>query len=80
MKTALDRRAAGTELVAVILENCAWKSREFTRYQVLPRGVRAVRSWPRHADAFNEVELELRRLINEMLAIRGGGAVAATTP
>ena len=62
MDTALRRRGAGeTEIVAVILEtDCGWKGREFTQYQVLPPGVRAVRSWPRHADAFNKVEQELR--------------------
>jgi predicted nucleotide-binding protein len=74
--TALKRRALGqAEVVAVILEpDCDWKEREFTRYQVLPPGVKAVRSWPRHADAFNKVEQELRRLIKEMLAKRDADA------
>ena len=76
MATALERRQAGeAELVAVILEpDCDWKSREFTRYHVLPPGVKAVRSWLRYADAFNKVEQELRRLIEGMLAKRGAGA------
>lgn len=73
MDRALKRRATGeTELVAVILEDCAWEGREFTRYQVLPPGVRAVRKWPRHADAFNKVEQELRLLIKDILGKRGG--------
>jgi internalin A len=75
MVSALQRRAAGeAELVAVILEaDCDWKGRDFTRYQVLPPGEKAVRSWPRLADAFNKVEQELRRLIKEMLGRRGTG-------
>jgi hypothetical protein len=81
MVSALKRRAAGeAELVAVILEaDCAWKGRDFTRYQVLPPGVKAVRSWLRHADAFNKVEQELRRLIEEMLARPGTGVAGLTT-
>ena len=76
MDTALRRRAAGeTEIVALILEaDCGWKGREFTQFQVLPPGVRAVRSWPRHADAFNKVEQELRLLINKILATRVVGS------
>lgn len=75
MASALKRRAIGqAELVAVILEaDCDWKNREFTRYQVLPPGAKAVRNWPRHADAFNKVEQELRLLIKDILGKRGGG-------
>jgi len=82
MASALKRRAAGdAELVAVILEtDCDWKDREFTRYQVLPPGVKAIRSWPRQADAFNKVEQELRKLIKAMLAKRGISAAAGTIP
>ena len=82
MSIALKRRAAGeAELVAVILESdCDWKGRDFARYQVLPTGAKAVRSWPRHGDAFNNVEQGLRALINEKLAGRGACGVAATTP
>ena len=39
---------------------------------MLPRGVKAVRSWHRHADAFNNVEQELRLLIKDILGKRGG--------
>jgi internalin A len=67
MRCAVERRNAGkVELVAVILDaELDWESRDFARYQVLPRdvNVKAVRSWRRHADAFNNVEQELRRLI-----------------
>jgi hypothetical protein len=67
MDRSLKRRAAGeAELVAVILEDCDWKGRDFTRYQVLPPGVKPVRSWPRHADAFNSVEQQLRLLIKDI--------------
>jgi internalin A len=67
---AMQRRALGqAELVPIILEaDCDWQSRGFSRYQALPPGVKAVRSWARHADAFNRVEQELRRLIKEKLA------------
>ena len=77
MDTALRRRAAcKAELVAVILEaDCDWKGRAFTRYQVLPPGAKAVRSWPRRADAFNKVEQELRLLIKKTLARRVVGSV-----
>jgi internalin A len=83
MRCALERRLAGkAELVAVILDaQCDWKSRDFARYQVLPRevNVKAVRSWRRHADAFTHVEQALRQLIQEMLAKRGGDTAVGTT-
>jgi internalin A len=73
MTRALARRKADeAELVSVILEDCAWKERDFTKYQLVQPGGRAVRGWSRHRDAFNEVEKALRKLIKQMLA-QGGG-------
>lgn len=77
MSRALERRkAGGAELVAVILEaECNWRGREFTRYQavphgILPRGIKAVHSWRRPRDAFNNIETQLRQLITQMQATR----------
>ena len=73
MTRALERRKADdAELVSVILEDCAWKERDFTKYQLVQPGGRAVRGWSRHRNAFNEVEKALRKVIEQMLA-KGGG-------
>jgi hypothetical protein len=71
MKRALERRSAGeAEIVSVLLEDCTWRNREFTQYQIIQPGGKAVCKWPRRRDAFNEVEGLLRKLIAEMLSNR----------
>lgn len=73
MKRAVERREQGeAELVSVVLENCEWKGRDFTKYQLVQPGGKPVRGWGRHRNAFNEVEKALRKVINDVLA-RGGG-------
>jgi internalin A len=75
MTRALERRAAGeAELMSVIVENCAWKGREFTRYQLVQAGNLATKSLGQRRSAFNEVEHALRQLIGQMLA-KGAGRV-----
>ena len=71
MPRAVERRALGdTEIVSVLLEDCAWKDRPFTKFQIVKPGGKAVRRWARHRDAFNDVEMTLRKLIAEILAAR----------
>jgi len=66
MKRALERRAAGdAEIVSVIVEDCSWQARDFTQYQLILAD-KPVRRWSRHADAYNNVELELRDLVNDI--------------
>jgi internalin A len=73
MVRALERRKAGeAELVSVILEDCSWKDRDFTKYQLVQPDGRPVRRWSRHRTAFNEVEKKLRVVIKSILA-KGGG-------
>ena len=73
MKRALERREVGeAAVVSVLLEDCAWQGRPFTKYQMMRPGDRAVRKWRRQRDAFNEVEKTLRKVIEQMLA-KGGG-------
>ena len=75
MSRALERRKANeAELVSVILEDCAWNDREFTKYQVVQPGGRPVRRWNRQRSAFNQVEKQLRDVIRSTLAKGGGRA------
>jgi internalin A len=76
MTRALERRKAGeAELVSVILEDCAWEGRDFTKYQLVKPGGRSVRGGGgRQRDAFNEVEKALRKVIAQILAQGGGKA------
>lgn len=67
MKLALERRAAGeAEIVSVITEDCRWKGRPFTKYQVIQPDGRPVRRHGRLIDAFNLVEAELCRLVEDV--------------
>ena len=76
MNRAVARREAGeAELVSVVLENCAWHGRDFTKYQFALPGNKPVRKWGRYRDAFNEVEKQLRQLIKARLA-QGAGRAA----
>lgn len=73
MTRALKRRKANeAELVTVVLEDCAWKEREFTKYQLVQPDGRPVRKWSRHRSAFNEVEKKLREVIRSILEKSGG--------
>jgi internalin A len=75
MTRALARREAGeAKLVSVVLEDCAWKERDFTKYQSVQPGGKPVRGWNRHRNAFNEVEKALRKVIEQILAQGGGKA------
>jgi internalin A len=73
-KCLILRKGGGAEIVSVILEDCAWQDREFTKYQVVLPGGKPVRKWNWHRGAFNEVEKPLRRLIAQMLTNRSGEA------
>jgi internalin A len=71
MPRAMERRALGeAEIVSVLLEDCAWQDRPFTKFQMTQPGGKAVRRWARHRDAFNDVEMTLRKLIAAILTTR----------
>jgi internalin A len=71
MPRAIERRESGeTEIVSVLLEDCAWQDRPFTKFQMIRPGDKSVRKWSRHRDAFNEVEKSLRKIIAHILAKR----------
>lgn len=81
MRRALERRAAGeAEIVSILLEDCTWRNREFTQYQIVQPGGKPVCKWPRRRDAFNEVESMLRKLIAEALVNRKGGMRRRSDP
>ena len=69
MKRALERREANqVTLVSVILDNSAWQGRDFTKYQLVEAGNLVARSLPQRRIGFNEVERQIRKVINEVLA------------
>ena len=71
LKRALERRQAEeAEIVLVILEDCSWKGRDFAQYQVV-LGDKPVARHGRYSDAFNTVEDELRRLIDDLVGDAG---------
>lgn len=73
IKRALERRKANeVELVSVILDNSAWQDRDFTMYQLIEVGNLVNRNLAQRRVGFNEVEKQLRKLINEIL-VKGGG-------
>jgi hypothetical protein len=73
MTRAIERRKENeVELVSIILEDCSWEGRDFTKYQLVRPGGRSVRQCGRHRSAFNEVEKALRKVIEQILAEGGG--------
>ena len=66
LQRALERREAGqAEIVSIIVEDCSWNDRDFAEYQVI-LGAKPIKSHRPYRAAFNDVERELRRLIDSI--------------
>ncbi len=51
-------------VIPIILRNCDWQHADFARLQVLPENGQPVTSWENTDDAFTNIVLNLRRVIN----------------
>lgn len=53
-------------IVPVILEKCSWQNEEWSKFQGVPKDGRPIRNWQRAADAWHNVEEQLRATIREI--------------
>lgn len=68
MKRALERHRTGDAVVIpVVLRACDWVKTPFATLQALPKGGRAVTSWPDRDEAFTDIAKGIRRAVEDML-------------
>jgi len=74
MKRALQRHSAGlAEVVAVIIKPADWQHSDFAKLQVLPANGKPVQKWKPQGDAFLDIALGLRKLVE---SLRGSAGVS----
>ncbi|MBC7851126.1 MAG: toll/interleukin-1 receptor domain-containing protein [Chitinophagaceae bacterium] len=66
---AMDRHAKGTaRVVPVILRKCEWKDMPYSKLQALPRNAKPVSEYADKDDAFTEIAVGIRTLVDTMLS------------
>ena len=67
LKRALERQRAGeARLIAILLRACSFEDAPFAALPALPRGGRAVTSWPNRDEAWREVVEGIRDVVEEL--------------
>lgn len=75
MMRAIQRHEAGeAQVVPVILRHCDWHGAPFGKLMALPKDGRPVTSWPDRDEAFSNVALQIRRLVEARGPTREAGA------
>jgi internalin A len=68
MTKALERHASKQAIVIpIILRSCDWKKTPFSKLKSLPRDGKAVTSWKNEDEAFTDIAVEVRTLIERYL-------------
>jgi len=71
---ALQRAREGrARIVAIVLRRCSWQNQPWARYHILPimtETRQAVQDWRPQSHAWDEVERQLRRLAQRLVAVR----------
>lgn len=66
MRLAMERHENGTAIVIpIILRNCLWALAPFSKLQVLPKNARPISSWEAEDDAYVDVVVGIRRLLEK---------------
>jgi hypothetical protein len=69
MQKALKMKSEGaTKVIPIILEHCDWKSTPLKDLLACPQDGKPVSDYPNPNKAFNEITIEIRRVIAEILA------------
>jgi hypothetical protein len=69
MKRALDRHDAGeARVIPVILRKVDWAGAPFAHLQALPKDGKPVKSWADEDEAFTDVALGIRKVVEEIRA------------
>jgi internalin A len=67
MARALERHQAGTaRVIPVIVRDVHWSDAPFGKLQALPRGGKAVKSWPNRDAAWADVFLGIKAVANDL--------------
>ena len=71
MMRAIERHEQGTaRVISVILSPCVWEDTPFQKLQVLPKDCKPVTLWENREEAFVDVELGIRRVVDSLHAER----------
>jgi hypothetical protein len=67
LATAMKRHEDGTaQVVPIILKNCLWQDMPFAKLQALPRNAKPVTSYENRDDAFTEIAVSIKKLVEYM--------------
>ncbi|WP_437835817.1 TIR domain-containing protein [Sorangium sp. So ce1153] len=81
VEKALDKHISGeARVIPIILRACDWRTAPFGRLQALPREARPVTSWANLDEAWHDVALGARRVIEEIVAQRRPTPTESTSP
>ncbi|REG82289.1 TIR domain-containing protein [Algoriphagus antarcticus] len=69
LETAMKRHENGTaKVVPVIIKNCLWQDMPFAKLQALPRNAKPVTNYENPDDAFTEIAVSVKKLVEYMLS------------
>ncbi|NER81462.1 MAG: SUMF1/EgtB/PvdO family nonheme iron enzyme [Leptolyngbya sp. SIO1D8] len=69
MQRAVQRHHAGTaRVIPIILKPCSWQYSDFKELQALPKDGKPVTSWRDREEAFFDIEIGIRRVIDSIHA------------
>jgi hypothetical protein len=81
MRLALERHAAGDAVVIpIILRPVDWSGAEFARLQALPLNAKPVTTWANQDEAFLDIALGIRRVVERFGASKPPGGRPAVSP
>jgi hypothetical protein len=67
VKRALERHNAGeARVISILLRDVDWHGSPLSKLQALPKGARAVTSWPNRDQAFKDVTIGIRKVAEEL--------------
>jgi hypothetical protein len=67
VKRALERHGEGTaRVVPIIVRPCDWRSTLFGKLLALPKDAKAITNWKRQDDAYLDIALGIRKVIEEL--------------
>lgn len=70
MKRALERHDKGkAHVIPILLRPVDWQVAPFAKLQILPQNMHAVTAWPNQDLAFMDIAIQIRKVVEELLAI-----------
>lgn len=67
MKRALERHEIGeARVIPILLRPVDWRDAPFSMLQALPRDARPVTTWKNRDSAFEEIAIQIRKVVDEL--------------